>query len=142
MPSLDPLAEYQNIRDEIRSEHNLISSRLNWYVTAQSFLIIAFAIAEGTAFTWFVWFSRALLPVTGLLCSVLIFPSVAAACATLELWHAKQDTLLAKGPDLAAAFQLKRQSWLHKGSLLFPKLVPVLFGVFWLIVLVASFFVF
>ena len=138
MPNLEPSFEYQTIRSEIQAEHSLISNRLNWYVTAQSFLIIAFAIAEATGFTWFRWFPRLLLPFLGLPCSLLIFPSIAAACSTIELWHEKQDDFFKNHGEFKNAFRLERKPLSHPVSLLFPKLIPILFGLFWLIVLIAS----
>jgi hypothetical protein len=140
MSHIDPVFEFQTFRDEIKSEHNLIASRLNWYVTAQSFLIIAFAIAEATGFTWFRWFSRVLLPAVGFLASLLILPSVVAALKTIQLWHAKQEEFLKHHPEFKVSFELSRNSWLHEASLAFPKLFPLLFGLFWLVIGGASLF--
>jgi hypothetical protein len=39
---MDPMFEYNKIREEIRSEYTLITGRLSWFVTSQSFLVSAF----------------------------------------------------------------------------------------------------
>ncbi len=138
MPDLSPSFEYQAIRDEIRAEHSLIASRLSWYVTSQSFLVTAFAISCGNNFRWFSWFSTLLLPSIGFLSSLLIFPSIVAACRTIELWHSKQTRFFESHAEFKKAFDLKRQSWVHRQSLLFPKLIPLLFGSLWLIIFICG----
>ena len=38
---------FKLIRTEIRTEYDLISNRMSWYVTSQSFLVTAFALSGG-----------------------------------------------------------------------------------------------
>lgn len=140
MTDLEPTFEYQNIHEEIRSEYSLIANRLSWYVTSQSFLVTAFAISRGSGFTWFHWFSTILLPAIGILASVLIYPSIVGACETIKLWHMKQDAFYDRHKGFKDAFELKRAAWIIPQGVVFPKLMPVLFGLFWLVVLVASYF--
>ena len=138
MEELTPGSEFQMIRDEVKAEHTLISSRLAWYVTSQSFLMTAFAISRGAGFRWFSWFSAVLLPLTGVLSSWLIFPSILAARQTIHLWHLKQARFFEVHPEFKAAFELRRNSRLHTESLLFPTWMPVLFGLFWFVIIIAS----
>ena len=140
MPELQPDFEYQTIRDESRAEHMLIANRLTWYVTSQSFLVTAFAISRGAGFSWFRWFSTLLIPAIGLLSSGLVFPSIVGACETIRLWHAKQRDFFLRHPGFKAAFELERPAWIESRGLLFPKVIPAIFGVFWLVVHVASYF--
>ncbi len=140
MSEVSPQSEYQALRDEIHAEHTLIANRLTWYVTSQSFLVSAFAISRGTGFSWFSWFSTMLLPAIGLTASLLIFPSIVGACATLRLWHAKQDEFFTRQPEYRRAFHLHRPHWVEARGLLFPKFMPLLFGSFWLTVHIASYF--
>ena len=138
MANLDSAFEYQTIRSEIQAEHSLMSNRLNWYVTAQSFLIIAFAISEATGFTWFRWLPRVLIPILGLVCSALIYPSIAGASITIKLWHERQKLFLENHPEFQKSFELRRTPLVHEASLLFPRLVPLVFALFWAIILLAS----
>jgi hypothetical protein len=137
MSDLSSSFECQMIRDEIRSEFGLIANRLSWYVTSQSFLVTAFAISRGIGFNWFSWFST-LLPALGLISSVMIFPSIVAASKTIDLWHQRYKQFLEQNPEFKQAFDLHRPSWIHTLSLLFPTLIPPLFGLFWVVILTAS----
>jgi len=38
---------FKLLRAEIRTEYALITNRMNWYVTSQSFLVTAFALSGG-----------------------------------------------------------------------------------------------
>jgi hypothetical protein len=140
VPSLAPEFEYQQIREEIRAEHALISNRLTWYVTSQSFLVSAFAISRGSGFQWYSWFSTLLLPAIGFCATALIFPSIAGAVRTIRIWHARQKEFLARHSEFCAAFDLRRPTWIERNGLLFPRLIPLLFGTFWLVIHVASYF--
>lgn len=138
MPDPSPSSEYQMIREEIRSEHSLIANRLTWYVTSQSFLVTAFAISRGNGFAWFAWFSTLLLPLIGLISSALIFPSILGASATITLWHLKQREFCTRHCGFQAAFGMDRPSWVERRGLLFPQVMPLLFGSAWLAILVGS----
>ncbi|MGE5445145.1 MAG: hypothetical protein ACM3SR_11185 [Ignavibacteriales bacterium] len=138
MSDLSPSFECQMIRDEIRSEFGLIANRLSWYVTSQSFLVTAFAISRGIGFNWYSWFSTVLLPALGLISSALIFPSIVGASKTINLWHQRYKRFLEQNPKFQQAFELNRPSWIHTLSLLFPTLIPPLFGLFWIVILTAS----
>jgi hypothetical protein len=140
MNAPDPGYRYQIIRDEIRSEHALIGTRLNWYVTSQSFLVTAFAICESNGFVWFHWFATIVVPSVGLVASVLIFPSILAASATITLWHEKQKDFFESHKEFEAAFGMERPSWVERRGLLFPQIMPVLFGLLWLVIFVGSCF--
>jgi hypothetical protein len=140
MPEFEPAFEYQSIRDESHAEHMLIANRLTWYVTSQSFLVTAFAISRGNGFGWFRWFSTLLIPAIGLLSSSLVFPSIVGACETIRLWHEKQCHFFLRHPEFKAAFWLERPPWIESRGLLFPKVIPVIFGVFWLVIHIASYF--
>ncbi len=135
---IDPVSKYQAIRDEIRAEHNLIANRLTWFVTSQSFLVSAFAISRGNNFTWFHWFSTTLLPLLGFVSAALVLPSILGAIATIKLWHEKLHRFFEMHPDLKAALALKRPPWIENRGLLFPKMMPLLFATFWLVIGIAS----
>jgi len=85
-------------------------------------------------------FSTILIPAIGLLSSGLVFPSIVGACGTVKLWHAKQCEFFLRHPAFKTAFELQRPAWIESRGLLFPKVIPVLFGVFWLVIHIASYF--
>ena len=134
-----PEYEYQHIREEIRGEHSLITNRLTWYVTSQSFLVTAFAISRGSGFTWHHWFSTTLLPLVAFVNSLLILPSIVGARKTIKLWHEKQTGFFQRNQEFKIAFNLQRASWIESQGLLFPTVVPLGFAVFWLVIHLASY---
>jgi hypothetical protein len=136
---MTPEFEYDQLRGEIRAEHNLIANRMTWYVTSQSFLVSAFAISRGAAFTWHPWFSTVLLPLVAFACSVLVFPSVVGARRTIRMWHGRQKEFFERHPDFKTAFYLHRPAWIETRGLLFPVVVPLVFAAFWVVVHVASY---
>jgi hypothetical protein len=139
MPELPPGSEYQAIRDEIRAEHTLIANRLTWFVTSQSFLVTAFAISRGNGFHWHPWFSTIMLPTLGFVSAALVFPSIVGASKTIQLWHQKQSDFFTRHAAFKTAFALQRALWIESRGLLFPKLIPLLFGAFWLVIFSASY---
>jgi hypothetical protein len=138
MPLIPALIRYQGIRDEIRMEHSLIAARIGWLVTSQSFLVTAFTISRGNAFTWHAWFSSLLLPILGLGVAVLTYPSIQGAVVTIRLWQQRQAALLQEFPHLQEVFDLRRPAQLHRRSMLFTRLLPVLFAALWLVIGIAS----
>jgi hypothetical protein len=59
----------ENFRNEIQTEHTLISHRMSWYVTSQSFLVAAYAISFNQGHEGFHFFSLA-LPILGGILSI------------------------------------------------------------------------
>ena len=137
---MNPTYEYDKIRDEIKTEYNLLNSRLTWFVTSQSFLVSAFAISRANGFVWFDWFATLLLPIVGLLLAALVLPSLMAACQTIELWHEKQAHFFVNQPEFDHCLHLNRKSWLEHQGLLLPQIMPFVFITFWLVIHVASYF--
>lgn len=137
---MDPVFEYEKIREEIRAEYGLITSRLTWFVTSQSFLVSAFAISQANGFVWFHWFSTLLLPAVGLLIALLVLPSLIGACKTIDLWHQKQALFFTHHPEFCAALALNRKPWIERQGLLLPQIMPFVFVIFWLVIHVASYF--
>ena len=122
---MNPTYEYDKIRDEIKTEYNLLNSRLTWFVTSQSFLVSAFAISRANGFVWL---------------AALVLPSLMAACQTIELWHEKQAHFFVNQPEFDHCLHLNRKSWLEHQGLLLPQIMPFVFITFWLVIHVASYF--
>ncbi|WP_149086948.1 hypothetical protein [Pseudomonas prosekii] len=135
-------------RREIQYETTLLSNRSNANLTAQSFLVIAFASSMANVNPeWgkiFTLVAPVLLALLGIASSLNARPGIRAAYALIDHWHFKQSNLLRSEPamghnyDDSPLFCEAESS--QKGyikSLQFSMRTPWLFVVFW--VVLASF---
>ncbi len=91
---MDDFGILEIIRSEVQAEHSLISHRMTWYVTSQSFLMTAYAVSWGNGHLWPDFFHYA-IPILGSLISFFTF--VAVGCAVWAQWNVikLQKTVLA-----------------------------------------------
>ena len=129
-------------RREIHYETGQLSSRTNAYLTAQSFLVIAYASsmanlnpAWGELFTLVV---PALLALLGIVNSLHAWPGIQASSEIICHWQFKQSCLLHSDPEIGLAYDdspLFSEREVNRGSfektLLFSRRVPFLFAGFW-----------
>lgn len=129
-------------RREIHYETTNLSNRTNAYLSAQSFLVIAFASSManvnpdwGVLFTFVV---PPMLALLGLLSTLSAWPGIKAACDIIQHWHHKQAELLRSEPVIGKAYDDSPlfSDWESsekgpKKSLLFSKRAPWLFTFFW-----------
>ena len=98
----DLLARY---RSEIRFESELLSSRLDSFMSSQSFLLIAYASAMGAAHgRWQHPFTLAVPPalaVLGLVLALYARPGIDTAYAEIRLWQEQERELLEREPRLS-----------------------------------------
>ena len=98
----DLLARY---RSEIRFESELLSNRLDSFMSSQSFLLIAYASALGAAHgEWRHPFTLVLPPalaVLGLVLALYARPGIRAAYAEIRLWQEQERELLGRDPHLS-----------------------------------------
>lgn len=131
-------------RREIQYETSLLSNRTNAYLSAQSFLVIAYASSManlnpnwGELFTLVV---PVLLALLGGISSLHAWPGIKASAAIIGHWHFKQEQLLRSDPKFGQAYDdsplfCERESneESYYKSLLFSLRTPWLFTVFWCI---------
>ncbi|MCV4285231.1 hypothetical protein [Pseudomonas capsici] len=131
-------------RKEIQYETTILANRTDAYLTAQSFLVIAFASCManlnpewGKLFTMFVPPFLALL---GALSSLNAWPGIRAAYDIIDHWHYKQSELLRSEPIMGIAYDesplFNEHESTHKGyrkALLFSMRTPWIFAVFWIL---------
>jgi hypothetical protein len=131
-------------RREIQYETAIMSNRTNAYLTAQSFLVIAFCSSManinpewGKVFTLVV---PPLLALLGLVSSIHAWPGIRAAYEIIDHWHFKQSQLLQSEPSMGLAYDdsplFSEHESTEKGyrtSLMFSMRTPWLFSVFWLL---------
>jgi hypothetical protein len=129
-------------RKEIQYETAILSDRTNAYLSAQSFLVIAFASSManlnpewGKLFTLVV---PPFLTLLGLISSMHAWPGIRAAYEIIDHWHFKQAQLLSSQPAMGLAYDdsplFSEHESSEKGyrkSLLFSMRTPWLFTVFW-----------
>lgn len=129
-------------RREIHFETTNLSSRTNAYLSAQAFLVIAYASSMANLNPqWGVIFTMVVPPMLalfGLLSSVSAWPGIKASCDIIDHWYFKQSGLLQSEPVIGLAYDDSPlfSSWEssqtgHKKSLLFSKRTPWMFAVFW-----------
>ncbi|MFP2930646.1 hypothetical protein ACLESO_36700 [Pyxidicoccus sp. 3LG] len=99
--NLDLLQFY---RSEIKFESDMLSSRLNAFISSQAFLVIAYAGSLGAlARDWGNPLILVLPPSLALLGLVLALhagPGIRAAHAVIQEWHLRQRELLSRAEDL------------------------------------------
>lgn len=129
-------------RREIHNEANNLSARTNAYLTAQSFLVIAYASSmANTNPEWgpiFTLIIPPMLALFGVLSSMSAWPGIQAACDIIDHWHQKQTHLLNCQPETGPVYDDAPlfSSWesTYQGqskALIFSKRTPWLFSAFW-----------
>ncbi len=130
-------------RHEIHNEANNLSARTNAYLTAQSFLVIAYASSmANTNPDWGPIFTLVVPPMLalfGVLSSLSAWPGIQAACDIINHWHQKQTDLLNCRPETGPVYDDAPlfSSWesTYQGqskALMFSKRTPKLFSAFWI----------
>ncbi|RML65741.1 hypothetical protein ALQ91_04336 [Pseudomonas syringae pv. syringae] len=130
-------------RREIHYETTNLSNRTNAYLSAQSFLVIAYASSMANMNTaWGAMFTLVVPPMLallGLLSTLFAWPGIRAACDIIQHWHHKQAQLLLSEPVIGLTYDDSPlfSDWESsetgpKKSLLFSKRSPWLFSFFWI----------
>jgi hypothetical protein len=136
-PLPEPFDRIKLLREEIRFEHQLIANRLSMLLTAQPFLLTAFAVAaagDPQRRKHFSWFSYGIVPVVGLV--VVLFALLAVVEGERRLRrlrrHLYEDANLAGLADKVCPRLDARGQAL---SLLYAVALPAVFAVAWLYIL-------
>ncbi|MGG2397259.1 hypothetical protein ACJRW5_09960 [Pseudomonas sp. SH1-B] len=129
-------------RREVQYETSLLAGRTNAYLTAQSFLVIAYATSMANSNPhWgavFTLIFPALLALLGVISSLHAWPGIRASATIVKHWHYKQEQLLRSDPEFGHAYddsplfsEQEASSDSTYKSLLFSLRSPWLFVVFW-----------
>lgn len=140
---VSPKDRFAFYRSEIHNEAGNLSARTNSYLSAQSFLVIAYASSMGNMNPdWGPIFTLVVPPVLallGLLSSLSAWPGIKAACDIIDHWYVKQNSLLSGDPIIGQIYDDSPlfSSWEsdfkgQRKSLLFSMRSPWLFAAFWL----------
>jgi ABC-type transport system involved in cytochrome bd biosynthesis fused ATPase/permease subunit len=132
-------------RSEITLEFTLLGQRVSWFAMVQSFLITAFAISTGYKLGGFNWFSKIVLPLIGMLTSIVVIPGITGASDTIDMWLRKQRKLLGDHRDILEDFTSPRDDLahladdkIHTRSHYFARYLPLLTFVMWLAILILA----
>jgi len=131
-------------RREIQYETSILANRTDAYLTAQSFLVIAYVSAMsnlnqgwGEMFTLIV---PAFLALLGVLSTLNAWPGIRAAFRIIEHWQLKQSHLLRSEPMMGLAYdesplfcEAATSQAGHRKSLRFYMRTPWIFLGFWVL---------
>jgi hypothetical protein len=144
------------VHQEIHCEHSLISHRMTWYVTSQSFLMASFTIAAvnsvtPNAHTRLFWLAI-FIPILGILSSGIVLVSLYAAIASMHKLKLKENEILegmdsyipfskirgdiSKSYDFNLFDYIKSFRTIHVRGMLPPMLFPSLFILSWIFLLI------
>jgi hypothetical protein len=142
---MDNLKKLEYYRAETKHEFSLLGQRVSWYVTCQSFLIIAFSSGMSNPNVYFRLGIGLILPTLGIITSILIKPSIDGAITIINQWGAKEYEVL-QNEDLKD-FKIKRAyekvspkshikfeqktDVIKRESLKFAKHIPIVFIYAW-----------
>jgi hypothetical protein len=135
-PQIPPDRALELISEQIESEHRLISNRLSWYVTSQSFLLTAFAAWAWQQLKpqWGCIPARG-MPILGIATSFAIIPTLLGATITMQKWYTLLRKYVPKTTPLGRLIYLHRGAWIHWSGLIVPNLFPFFFLALWFFIL-------
>ena len=139
-PMLIPKELYELVDQEVHREHSLISHRMTWYVTSQSFLMAAFAVSSSQNHS-FKWLSTLFLPILGILTSLITLGSLIAALVAMSEFKEQKKHILDISLQLQRItpfkdrFLLGKRRWIHVLGMTPPVLIPMIFLFSWMIIL-------
>jgi len=150
--SQDPLGvldKFRFYREEIKHEFDLITGRLNAYLSTQSFLVLAYAAAMNNTNPksqhYFPLVFSTLLAIIGVLLSLQAIAGISAADKTIDHWNIKIGELVRSHQWLGDEYQsgrLRAKSMVvnekvidpfHAGGLSLPRYSPWIFGFTWIL---------
>lgn len=147
------LERFKLYRDEIKHEFDLITGRLNAYLSAQSFLILAYAAAMNTtnnkSLQKFPLIFSSILAVVGIILSLQAIRGIAAADYTVRKWNLRIRNLR-RDYNWLRDYQSGREEDnvlirngievdpTHEKGLNFPRFSPYLFILTWVLLLILA----
>jgi hypothetical protein len=131
-------------RDELHSEYNILSGRLNSFITSQSFLVSGYAISMGNMVAKYgakfsLYFSL-LLSVMAIVLSLRAHPGIKGSCEAISRWHNREADLFQLGHGLEDYAVLNRDGLrsIRDKNLLFAQTSAWIFGIAWFLMALLS----
>lgn len=143
MERLSDLDKLRFYREEVKHEFGLLAMRSNILVTCQSFLVVPFAILNTVGDFAAALPSICIVAALGIFVALVLVAPIRASHRTIDKWLLKQRRLL-KGAQNLSDLALDRdfldgidvdprKDTDHLQSLLFSKLAPWAFLLFWIL---------
>jgi hypothetical protein len=136
------------MRDEVKHEQSVLGSRISSYITSQSFLISAYAVANNhQADRWgfgFRFYVSMTLSLVGFLLSARATPGIIDASNIIARWHDRQDQLLIDHPELEIyqTFSREEMKGVRRRDLWFAQAAAYIFMAAWVILAILAFVLF
>ena len=138
------LESFRVCRAEVHHEYDVLSSRLNSYMTSQAFLVSGYAISMGNVVQntgrEFRFIFPLILSAVALLLSFRAQPGITGACKVIAEWHLKQEKLFLSGTVLDDYSVLRRVDITesHEKNLWFAQTAPWIFGSAWILMAILA----
>jgi hypothetical protein len=129
------LDRFKLLREEIRFEYNLTSSRVSWYVASQAFLVSSFAISiGGQSSSKLKWFWQT-IPIIGILSSLLVLLPV-FVCFVRIIDHQKDiDKIISHNDKCRKQLPFKQIRWRWRWlAASYAALTPLIFLFAWIFI--------
>jgi glucan phosphoethanolaminetransferase (alkaline phosphatase superfamily) len=117
----------KNLHEEIHREHGLISTRINWSVMSQAFLISTLAIS-GSANHTMPWLAMYFIPILGLVISVSSFISIIAAMVAMSGFR-ESEKKIAKELGVEPIQNI----YIHLFGMCAAAIIPLAFIIAWVV---------
>jgi hypothetical protein len=140
LPTSLDRCKYDILRGRMDHEDGLITSRLNWLITSQSFLFVAYANLFRSGGTQQVTGQEVpllvrLIPFVGISAGILIYTSIISGVVALihnrRLLRTHLDAIRSRDPDFPPVHGRRPMAWL---ALMAPIALPlVMVGAWWML---------
>lgn len=144
-PPSDSTRQLLTYRSEIQFESQMLASRLNAYLSSQSFLIIAFASSMNAGWSKpgiFILLVPLPMALLGIVLSIDAWRSIRSSYGVIQRWHERQNSLLEQHLNLSFYWPTEHgedeaphdptlSRRFYEGSR-FAKRSPWIFGAMWL----------
>lgn len=147
----ETLNKFMYFRSEIKHEFDLISGRLNAFLSSQSFLILAYAAAMNNTHPKSIILFPLVFPIVtsiiGIILAYQAYVGIEGADKTVELWNGKINKLIACNSWLLSEYDSGRKvqgitqengqtvttvkDEIHRKSLSFARWSPPIFAIAW-----------
>lgn len=139
---LQPLDEYKELRSEISYESGLISQRIGWFITSQSFLFAALGVSSNRVAGSIETFRGGLLfpeiPIAAILLGLLVARVIAESYERAGRFRAKIDSLVGENANLRNLISSRSTTSVLVGRLS-SLAIPTIFIVVWISILYTAY---
>ncbi len=126
---------YDTFIRRIEHEHMLMNNRLSSFFSAQAFLFAAFVLGHDKEDIQ--WLINYVIPILGLMLSILIIISIISTRDALEFWRKKVSDFLSNN-DNFSDFNVSNHKKIYWLGMTFQYWTPMIFLLVWVIIIVVA----